>query len=110
MLERSSPQSLAPQVLHASGERQGRRVDGGRGRVPQEEEPQGEQPVDEVRQILLLAISHYSDPGLGPHRISITRTNDHKKRVMFPVLSRARHKQSRREVSIIASINIPNII
>ena len=37
MLERSSPQSLAPQVLHASGERQGRRVDGGRGRVPQAE-------------------------------------------------------------------------
>ena len=37
MLERSSSQSLAPQVLHASGERQGRRVDGGRGRVPQAE-------------------------------------------------------------------------
>ena len=37
MLERSSPQSLAPQVLHAGGEREGRRLDGGRGRVPQAE-------------------------------------------------------------------------
>ena len=37
MLERSSPQSLSPQVLHAGGERQGRRLDGGRGRVPQAE-------------------------------------------------------------------------
>ena len=38
MLERSSPQSLAPQVLHAGGEREGRRLDCGRHRVPQEEE------------------------------------------------------------------------
>ena len=49
MLERSSSQSLAPQVLHAGGECEGRRVDGGRGGVPQEEEPQGEQSVDQVR-------------------------------------------------------------
>ena len=39
MLERSSSQSLAPQVLHAGGECEGRRVDGGRGRVLQEEAP-----------------------------------------------------------------------
>ena len=38
-------------MLQEGGEREGRRVDGGRGRVPQEEEPQGEQPVDEVRLI-----------------------------------------------------------
>ena len=37
MLERSSPQSLSPQMLHAGGEREGRRLDGGRGRVPQAE-------------------------------------------------------------------------
>ena len=54
MLERSSPQSLAPQVLHAGGEREGRRVDSGRGRVPQEEKPQGKQPVDEVRYVQCL--------------------------------------------------------
>ena len=98
-------------MFQEGGEREGRRVDSGRGRVPQEEEPQGEQPVDEVRyNVCLIEVTISSDPGLGPHGISISRANDHKKRVMFRVLSRARHKQSRREVSIIASINIPNII
>ena len=36
-------------MLQAGGECEGRRVDGGRGGVPQEEEPQGEQSVDQVR-------------------------------------------------------------
>ena len=39
-LERSATQPLPPQVLQQGGEREGRRVDGGRDGVPQEETPE----------------------------------------------------------------------
>ena len=42
MLERSSSQSLSPQVLQEGGECEGRRVDSGRGGVLQEEAPASE--------------------------------------------------------------------
>ena len=41
-LERGSPQPEPSQVLQAGGEREGRGVDGGRGRVPQEEAAEGD--------------------------------------------------------------------
>ena len=47
--ERCPTQPESPQVFQAGGEREGRRLDGGRHRVPQEEESQGKQPVDQVR-------------------------------------------------------------
>ena len=37
MLERSAAQPVVAQVLYAGGEREGGRLDGGRGRVPQAE-------------------------------------------------------------------------
>ena len=46
--ERCPTQPESPQVFQAGGEREGRRLDGGRHRVPQEEESQGKQPVDQV--------------------------------------------------------------
>ena len=41
MLERSAAQPVAAQVLYAGGEREGGRVDGGRGGVPQAQTPKG---------------------------------------------------------------------
>ena len=41
-IERRSPQPEPPQVLPSGGERQGSRVDGGRGRVSQEEAAEGD--------------------------------------------------------------------
>ena len=41
MLERSAAQPVAAQVLYARGEREGRRVDGGRGGVPSAQTPEG---------------------------------------------------------------------
>merc|ERR1719362_245904 len=45
--ERSSAQPLPPQVLQAGRKCKGRRVDRGRPGISQEEEPEGEQPMDE---------------------------------------------------------------
>ena len=41
MLERSAAQPVAAQVLYAGGEREGGRVDRGRGGVPQAQTPKG---------------------------------------------------------------------
>ena len=41
MLERSAAQPVVAQVLYAGGEREGGRVDGGRGGVPQAQTPKG---------------------------------------------------------------------
>ena len=56
--ERCPSQSQPPQVLQTGGEREGRRLDCGRYRVPQEEEPQGEQPVDQVRHMMSVMSDH----------------------------------------------------
>jgi hypothetical protein len=51
-VERCEAQPVAAQVLQAGGERQGRRLDRRRCRVPQETKPQGKQPMDQVCQLL----------------------------------------------------------
>jgi hypothetical protein len=48
-LERCETQSVAAQMLQTGGEREGRRLDSRRRRIPQEAESQGEQSVDQVR-------------------------------------------------------------
>ena len=60
--ERSSAQPLPPQVLQQGGEREGRRVDGGRDGVPQEETPEelrGQQVSNHIWKMVNSRLSNF---------------------------------------------------